>query len=327
MEVRAGRESSQGETTWVIRDRTLRGGAVSHDLIPVKRAYRELIRRKIAIGIAILLVMLSVPAVMMLESGAAPISPVSLFSGSAGPDHAASDTQSVEVGVRFRSSVAGAVTAIRYFKGAGSPQAKKAGHLWDRSGRLLAAVQFASETSSGWQEASLSSSVNIAANTIYVVSYFAPQGGYVSTHDYFKTAVVSGPLTAPASNNGVFCYASASCYPTQTYMASNYFADLVFLASTTSSTTTTAATTTTPPTISTTTSMSTTTTAPAATTTTTTTTPHTTTTASTTTTTVPGGGATFTVTDGRCQPAAGLVFDGVPGLGQERRSVDGRCVR
>ncbi|MGO7704555.1 DUF4082 domain-containing protein, partial [Rhizobium ruizarguesonis] len=40
--------------------------------------------------------------------------------------------------------------------------------------------------------------------------------------------VTSGPLTAPASGNGVYTYGSAILYPTSTYQSTNYWVDVMF---------------------------------------------------------------------------------------------------
>ncbi len=87
----------------------------------------------------------------------------------------------MELGVRFQTSTAGFVTALRYLKPVGSPPGMKSGHLWDANGRLLASVNFVTESDSGWQEATLGQPVQLATDTIYVASYFAPQGGYAAT--------------------------------------------------------------------------------------------------------------------------------------------------
>jgi len=50
------------------------------------------------------------------------------------------------------------------------------GHLWTRSGVLLATATFSNETASGWQESCFSQPVAINANTTYVISYYAPNG-------------------------------------------------------------------------------------------------------------------------------------------------------
>jgi len=221
-----------------------------------------------------------------------------VFSGASAPNTVSSDVNAVELGMKFRSSVAGSVTAISYFKATGAPVATKSGHLWSSTGQLLASVVFSKESASGWQQATLSSSVDIAAATTYVVSYFAPKGGYTSTHNYFTTTIVNGPLTVPATGNDTFCYARTACFPNQTYTASNYYVDLVFVPSSDPVTTPTTAPTTVAPSTTTTTpapttastSASTTTTAATSTTTTATSTSTTTLPATTIATTVPSGG-------------------------------------
>ena len=207
-------------------------GASRHDLIPTRGPKDRVGRRKIALGTAVLFLLGSIPAIFALAGGASTSAPppVSLFSGASGPSQASSDSNSVELGVKFRSSVNGAVTAISFFKAAGTPDVTRSGHLWTSRGQLLASVVFSDESSSGWQQATLSAPVEISARRYYVVSYFAQKGGYVSTHNYFTSSVESGPLTASSRGNGVFCYSRRPCFPNQTYMSSNYFADLLFVA-------------------------------------------------------------------------------------------------
>src|SRR5262245_60632677 len=54
------------------------------------------------------------------------------------------DTQSIEVGVKFRSDVAGFITALRFYKG---PQntGTHIGNLWTSAGQLLASAPFTNE--------------------------------------------------------------------------------------------------------------------------------------------------------------------------------------
>src|SRR5207249_4377935 len=62
------------------------------------------------------------------------------------------DPNRVELGVRFRSDVAGSIAAIRFYKGTGN-DGPHAGHLWTASGTLLGTIWFAGETVSGLQVA------------------------------------------------------------------------------------------------------------------------------------------------------------------------------
>jgi probable HAF family extracellular repeat protein len=141
------------------------------------------------------------------------------------------DPTAVELGVKFRSSADGTITAIRFYKG---PQntGTHMGNLWSASGTLLATAAFTDESASGWQQVNLSSPISIRANTIYVVSYHTNQGFYSVNDDYFVSPHASGLLTAPATDgtggNGVYAYGSTSAFPTETYLSSNYWVDVVF---------------------------------------------------------------------------------------------------
>lgn len=157
----------------------------------------------------------------------------SLWSNSAVPKVITdSDSESVELGVKFKSKYAGEVQGVRFYKG---PQntGTHVGNLWSSDGQKLASVTFKNETASGWQTASFEKPVAIAANTTYTVSYFAPKGHYSVTEQYFKdNAYTSGPLTALKNGsergNGVYAYGSKSTFPRSTYKSSNYWVDVVF---------------------------------------------------------------------------------------------------
>jgi hypothetical protein len=75
--------------------------------------------------------------------------------------------------------------------------------------------------------------VPIAAGTIYVASYHTG-GNYSADNNYFATSAhTNGLLTAPATGNvaggnGVYAYASTFIFPTNTFLGSNYWVDVVF---------------------------------------------------------------------------------------------------
>jgi hypothetical protein len=145
------------------------------------------------------------------------------------------DGDAVELGVKFRSDIDGVITGVRFYKGGPANGGMHVGHLWTSSGTLLGSVTFASETSSGWQQALFPTPIPITANTTYVVSYFAPQGHYAADLNYFASSGVdNGPLralsNALAGGNGVYRYAPTGGFPTNTYQSSNYWVDVVFIA-------------------------------------------------------------------------------------------------
>lgn len=140
---------------------------------------------------------------------------------------ATTDASPVELGTTFTPSESGAVTGIRFYKGAGNT-GTHVGHLWSPSGALLASVTFTDESATGWQTATLSTPVQLTAGQSYVVSYFAPNGNYSYTSDYFDSPATNGPLTAPAGDNGLFLYTDSGGEPQYSWQSTNYFVDVVF---------------------------------------------------------------------------------------------------
>jgi Domain of unknown function (DUF4082)/Bacterial Ig-like domain/Bacterial Ig domain len=148
------------------------------------------------------------------------------------------DANSVEVGVKFTTSQPGFINGIRFYKSTANT-GTHIGNLWTSGGALLASATFTGESASGWQQVNFSTPVAVAANTIYVASYYAPIGHYSVTSDYFgSSGVTNPPLTFIANSvspNGVFTYSPSSTFPTLSFGASNYWVDVAFTATVTSS--------------------------------------------------------------------------------------------
>jgi hypothetical protein len=143
-----------------------------------------------------------------------------------GPDSA------VELGVKFRSDVAGNITGIRFYK-ASANTGTHVGNLWTSTGTLLATATFTGETASGWQQVNFATPVSITANTVYVASYHANNGHYSFNDNYFSVNGVDNPplhelATGVAGGNGVNAYGSSSVFPNQTWNARNYWVDVMW---------------------------------------------------------------------------------------------------
>jgi chitodextrinase len=156
---------------------------------------------------------------------------VSLLSNSGVPKEIDSDdAQAVELGLKFKSDVAGTVHGVRFYKSA-SNTGTHTGSLWSAAGTRLATVTFASESQSGWQEATFSSPVSITANTTYVVSYHTDAGHYSDSLGGFTSQLNNNPLHAVADGsngpNGVYAYGK-SVFPTNGWKAANYWVDVAF---------------------------------------------------------------------------------------------------
>jgi hypothetical protein len=142
------------------------------------------------------------------------------------------DSASLELGVKFKSDIAGFITGIRFYKGAANT-GTHVGNLWASDGTLRSSVTFTGETASGWQEATFDTPVLISANTIYVASYHAPNGGYSLDSGYFANAGYdNAPLHAlkdgVSGGNGLYLYGTTSAFPGNSYGSSNYWVDVVF---------------------------------------------------------------------------------------------------
>lgn len=159
--------------------------------------------------------------------------PCTIWSPSTVPGAASiPDPNAVNLGVKFRSDQDGFITGVRFYKGSGNT-GSHVGALWASDGTLLASATFSSETASGWQQVNFSTPVAITANTVYVASYFAPNGHYAADRPYFAS---SGTDNVPlhllkdgvSGGNGVYAYGSGTSFPISTYQSTNYWVDVVF---------------------------------------------------------------------------------------------------
>ena len=127
------------------------------------------------------------------------------------------DASAIEVGVKFRSDVAGYITGIRFYKGSLNT-GTHIGNLWSSSGTLLGAATFVNESASGWQQVSFATPVPVTADTTYVASYHTEVGDYAVDGGYFASAGVNNPPLRALANgvdggNGVYDYRSTA-FPT-----------------------------------------------------------------------------------------------------------------
>jgi hypothetical protein len=142
------------------------------------------------------------------------------------------DPGAVELGVKFRVDTDGFITGVRFYKGTGNT-GTHIGNLWSLSGTRLATATFNNESASGWQQVNFGTPVAVTANTVYVASYFAPSGHYAGDNNYFANrGVDNAPVhllqNGVSGGNGVYAYGSTSSFPSQTYLSSNYWVDVVF---------------------------------------------------------------------------------------------------
>lgn len=132
--------------------------------------------------------------------------------------------KSWSVGNDFSSSIAGAVTHLRYYRAAEETGVHTL-KLWTASGTLLksVSVDFGSDLTAGWETAQLSPAVAIQAGVTYTVTVTTTGPTQSKTTCGFSAPVSNGPLTFTGGRwvegNGIFP-TNGSC--------SNFWTDVYF---------------------------------------------------------------------------------------------------
>lgn len=151
------------------------------------------------------------------------------------------DTLPIEVGLKFKTDVYGAISGVRFWK-ASVNTGTHTGSLWTSTGERLAQATFQNESSSGWQTVTFTEPVVVEPGVTYIASYHAPNGGYAATADYFHRDPAPGPngggladasplhaiRNTNGNTNGVFLYTGVSAFPTQTFAGANYWVDVIY---------------------------------------------------------------------------------------------------
>ena len=156
----------------------------------------------------------------------------SIWPGPVTPGFSYDNPAPIEMGLKFRSDVAGYVTGVRFYKAAGAT-GTHIGRLWTMGTNKLAEVTFTDETASGWQMATFPTPAPIQANTTYIISYYVADGNRRFSDTFWmfaSTNVDNPPLHALAAGvdglNGVF--SDTGGWFNQSYQSSCYWVDLVF---------------------------------------------------------------------------------------------------
>ncbi|WP_426245723.1 N,N-dimethylformamidase beta subunit family domain-containing protein [Nocardioides sp. LHG3406-4] len=141
------------------------------------------------------------------------------------------DGSPYELGLRFIPMRDGAVTGVRFYKGAGNT-GTHVGRLWTSGGTKLGEATFTSESATGWQSVSFPAPVTVQAGQTYVVSYSAPNGHYAAELDAFELhGIEADPVSVPGGfaggDAGVFS-GTPGAFPQTVVRNSNYYVDVRF---------------------------------------------------------------------------------------------------
>lgn len=157
--------------------------------------------------------------------------PISMWPSSAYPTMYLTAGAPLELGVKFRSDVAGKITGVKFYKIA-SNTGVHTGSLWTSDGRLLATGTFTNETASGWQTLKFASPVAIAANTTYIASYHTNSTTAAAGYE-LQTGQNNPPLHALQTGvdglNGVYIFGSGGAFPMYGTSGYNFWVDVLFV--------------------------------------------------------------------------------------------------
>jgi hypothetical protein len=148
---------------------------------------------------------------------------VSLFTTGTPTNANTTSTQNINVATRFKTSAAGVVTAIRFYKGTLNI-GTHTGSIWNTSGTRLATVTFRNESASGWQTATLSTPLRLTVGAEYRVSLYSTTRVYALTTNGLSAVVTNGPISTIA-NGGASVFSTG--YPNTT-SANKYWVDVIF---------------------------------------------------------------------------------------------------
>lgn len=144
------------------------------------------------------------------------------------------------LGTVFTVAVAGTIDGCRWFAPTSAPSGTVQALLyrWDSdvAGTLLAQTNFGVISTGTWNTVNYAVPIAVVPGQRYVTCIFT-ENQYAFTNFVFTSGpIVNGNLTAiqdiPSAHNGKFIQNATPAYPTGTFRESNYFADVLFTAST-----------------------------------------------------------------------------------------------
>jgi hypothetical protein len=157
------------------------------------------------------------------------------------PTQSGNDGFPITLGVKFKASFDGVISAIRIFRTAGDTSHNTV-QLWNVGGGTpLGEAKLTGTPLAGWQYVPFLNPIPISANTVYVASYFNSQGFYSYQSQGLLDSIVNGPLTAVANNdpegdgiNGLYIYGvpppppPLRIFPTNGFNGNSYFVDVQY---------------------------------------------------------------------------------------------------
>lgn len=131
------------------------------------------------------------------------------------------DDQAVELGVRTTVDRPGSLVGVHLRRG--NYSGPVTARVWSSDGTLLTEQDVPGGQT--WHRVTFTTPVLVTPGNEYVVSYYTPSGGYLSTENYFVGNLAQTPFLTPV-NAGVYRYGGG--FPTDTWNSSNYWVMPIF---------------------------------------------------------------------------------------------------
>jgi hypothetical protein len=152
----------------------------------------------------------------------------SIFTGLTPDTPSNVDVDSYSLGTEFTTDVDGQILGVRIWSGGEVAASFGALYLWTSvsTGDLLASKSVATTpTTSGWQDVTFDSPVNVTAGSKYV-AVWGPTDNYGATSLFFN----GGDYTNDhlIASRGTFLVSSSLTFPSDTYNSTCYFIDVLF---------------------------------------------------------------------------------------------------
>jgi Domain of unknown function (DUF4082)/Viral BACON domain len=198
----------------------------SSESLPVSPLAKEA-PRKISLYLRLTWLSLIISVFMITRGQSSAQTTLSLFGNGTPRIVDSGGTQPLVLGVKVFSDVPGQILGCSFYKAAANTGVHVV-TLWDSSGKVLATQTAGSETPSGKQSVMFPFPVSIAANQTVTCGYYSPNGHFSYDTGAFAVQKNVPPLHVPI-NGGVYVYGTqATAWPTGTWSASSYWADVLF---------------------------------------------------------------------------------------------------
>ena len=170
---------------------------------------------------------LTITVIDDVPAGAAQRGYVTLYADRTKAGSPKTDSQGVELGVKFAAAEPGTIAGVRFLTAFGDKGAHT-GSLWTAAGQRLASATFRGAVRRGWIDVMFAVPIQVAANTTYVASYYNSLGVYPIQQEAFAGGATISRSPMLQATQGRYTYGDRSVFPSSSWNDSAYYVDVLF---------------------------------------------------------------------------------------------------